>query len=159
MALRSLLKRAGAVTGAATALVLVTATAASAHHCYIPMYSLQGPTSSSNWLVISAQQGAEMFGMLDPETTCEQQIDAGYSALRDAGLPVGIKLFEKMTIGEGNNLKGATEEGPTGSGQGFLHNPNGANGTGLEYFGAGSTLADDMLTTFVAGASTVTCDS
>ena len=32
-------------------------------------------------------------------------------------------------------------------------NPNGANGKGLEYFGAGSTLADDMVTTWIVAAA------
>ena len=49
-----------------------------------------------------------------------------------------------MTIG--------VPHGETGS-----MNPNGANGVGLEYFAHGSTLADDMLVTWIEGASAYTC--
>ena len=155
MTVRSLLKRAGVVTGAATALVVFGATAASAHHCYVPMYSLNGPTSSANWEVYSAERAVnEFFGL----ELCDAQREAGYAALEDAGLPVGIKLFGKMTIGEGNNVKNVDEEGPTGSGRGAAHNPNGADSRGLEYFGAGSTLADDMLGTFVDTVMATPCE-
>ncbi len=155
MRIRPTIRRAGVVAGAAAALFALGATAADAHDCFIPMYSLNAP-HSDNWFSVTAEDGAYMFGMLDPATTCPAQVDAGYAALREAGLPVGIRIFGHMTIGEGNNLKGA-EEGPTGSGQGAAHNPNGANGVGLEYFEAGSTVPDEMLGTFVAAAGATSC--
>ena len=83
--------------------------------------------------------------------------DAGYAALKDAGLPVALRIFGHMTIGEGNNLQGTSEEGPTGSGQGSTTNPNGANGVGLEYFEAGSPLPGEMVSTYIAGAESATC--
>ena len=129
--------------GAVGALALGVS-AASAHHCYVPMYSLSGPTSA-NWMVFSAEAGAAEFGIFTAE--CDAQVDAGYAALRAERLPVGIKIFHKMTIG---NPKG--EEG------GGSSNPNGANGKGLEYFGADSTLADEMLMTWVQAASSTSCD-
>jgi hypothetical protein len=144
MSVRRLLARAGAVTGAATALVLVSATAASAHHCYVPMYSLNGPTSSANWIVYTAEGAVnEFFGL----ELCDAQRDAGYAALADAGLPVGIKIFGKMTIGDGMQ----------GKGQGDERNPNGADGKGMEFFGHGSTLADEMLETFYGTVVTTPC--
>jgi hypothetical protein len=159
MTVRSLLRRAGVATGAATALVLVGTTAASAHDCFIPMYTLNAP-HSQNWMTFTARDAAFEFGLLDPAETCQAQVDAGYAALREAGLPVGIRIFGKMTIGEGNNfhkLFSEDYEGPTGSGQGASTNPNGANGKGPEYFEAGSTLPDEMLGTFVGAAGSTSC--
>ncbi|KRE42750.1 hypothetical protein [Knoellia sp. Soil729] len=128
-----------AVAGATTAL-LVAAPAALAHHCFIPMYSLNGPTSS-NWFVVSAEQGADLE--MGYQASCDAAVDAGYAALRAAGLPVGIKIFEHMTIGD------PKETGRT--------NPNGANNKGLEYFGAGSELPFTMINTWVEGAESVDC--
>lgn len=134
------LRRLGVVTAAAAAAIAVTATSASAHHCFVPMYSLGGP-ASSNWFVLTAADGAGFEGYT---AECAGANEAGYAALRAAGLPVGLKIFEKMTIGD---PKG-TERIPT---------PNGADGKGLEYFGAGSTLADEMVETWVAGADAHDC--
>ena len=130
--------------------VVLGAAPAMAHHCYVPMYTLNAP-ASANWLVFSAEDGAgfpsegengeEVPGY---QAECEGAAAAGYVALRAAGLPVGIKIFEKMTIGD---PKG-TDRIPT---------KNGANGVGLEYFGAGSTLADEMVTTWIEGAQSYTC--
>ncbi|HSU02028.1 MAG TPA: hypothetical protein VLK03_05720 [Nocardioides sp.] len=133
------MRRLGVVTAAAAATIAVTATSASAHHCFVPMYSLDGPTSS-NWFVLSAETGAGFEGY---EAGCDGARDAGYAALKAAGLPVGIKIFEKMTIGD-----------PKHTGR---MNPNGANGTGLEYFEAMSPLPGQMVATFVAGADSYTC--
>jgi hypothetical protein len=139
--MRATIRRLGVVSAAAAAAVAVTATSASAHHCYVPMYSLSAP-ASSNWFVLSAETGADLiFGY---QAACDGAADAGYDALRAEGMPVGIKIFEKMTIGD---PKG-TERIPT---------PNGANGKGLEYFGAGSTLADEMVETWIAGADAHDC--
>ncbi len=121
--------------GAIAALTLGS-TAASAHHCYIPMYSLNGPTST-NWEVFSAERGAAEVAGYTP--SCGTGAEAGYAALRAAGLPVGIKIKTTKTIGD------PKDEGKM--------NPNGANGKGLEYFGAGSTLADDMVTTWIVAAA------
>ena len=137
----TILRRAGFVAAAATAAIAVTAGSASAHHCYVPMYSLEGPTSA-NWLVFSAEAGAaEIAGF---EAECDDAAEAGYDALRAAGLPVGIKIFEKMTIGD-----------PKGEQR--IPNPNGANGKGLEYFGAGSTLAEEMVVTWIGAAAAHDC--
>ena len=125
--------------GAVGALALGVS-AASAHHCYVPMYSLDGP-SSPNWFVVSAQMGAEFEGIEAP--TCDAAVAAGYAALRAEGLPVGIKIFEKMTIGD-----------PKGTGR---MNPNGADGKGLEYFGADSQLPMEMVMTWVAAAEEEGC--
>jgi hypothetical protein len=143
MALRRRLGRAGVITGAASALVLLGSTAASAHHGYIPMYSLQGP-QSSNWMVFTVEDAAAEFGGFD---ACEAQAAAGYAALEEAGLPVGIKIFEKMTLGDGMQ----------GKGKGDDTNPNGANSVGLEFFGHESPLADDALATFIEAGMGVAC--
>lgn len=84
-----------------------------------------------------------------PQHECDEARDAGYAALEDAGLPVAIKIFEKMTIGES----------ATGSGKGAATNPNGADSTGLELFGSGSGLPMEMVTTYISGASSVDCDA
>jgi len=144
MTVRSLLKRAGVVTAASTALVLAGAASASAHHCFVPMYSFNGPTSA-NWFVTTAEEGALFEAGY--ETQCDEARDAGYAALEDAGLPVAIKIFEKMTIGEST----------TGNGQGAATNPNGADSRGLEFFGAGSGLPMEMVSTYMSGASSVDC--
>lgn len=145
MSLSSAVRRAGVVVGATTAIVLASSTAASAHHCYIPMYTLSGP-ASANWFVVSAEMGAAEFAGV--ETECDAQRDAGYAALNEAGLPVGVKVFEKMVIGSGMQEKG----------KGVSTNPNGANDVGLEYFESGSTLADDMLGTYIEGVMSTSCD-
>jgi hypothetical protein len=134
------MRRLGVVTAAAAAAIAVSASGASAHHCYVPMYSLSGP-ASANWLVFSAEDGAGFGGF---EAECDGAVKAGYDALRAARMPVGIKIFEKMTIGD-----------PKGEDR--IPNPNGADGKGLEYFGAGSTLADEMVETWIEGASGHTC--
>ncbi len=138
---RSTLVRRAAVSGAAAAAALALgAGPALAHHCFVPMYSLDGPRSA-NWFVVSAQEGAALEAGY--EVRCEEAADAGYAALRDAGLPVGIKIFEKMTIGD-----------PKATGR---MNPNGADGRGLEYFGAGSGLPVQMVGTFIGGAEAYDC--
>jgi hypothetical protein len=144
MKFRSILKRGALLTGATTALVLATATGASAHHCYVPMYNLNGPASDS-WTVYTLESAfAEFVGA----PLCDAQVDAGYAAVTAAGLPVGIKIFERMTIGDGMQ----------GKGKGDTTNPNGADGKGLEYFGAGSTLADDALGLFAETALASSCE-
>ena len=133
------LRRLGVVTAGAAAAIAVTSAGASAHHCFVPMYSLSGPTSS-NWFVLSAADGAGFEGYT---AECAGADEAGYAALRAAGLPVGLKVFEKMTIGDPQHT-GRT-------------NPNGANGVGLEYFGDGSPLPGQMVETYIAGASAYDC--
>ena len=132
-------RRLGVVAAGAAAAIAVTAASASAHHCFVPMYSLDGP-QSANWFVLSAEDGAGFEGYA---ADCDGARDAGYAALRDGGLPVGLKIFEKMTIGD-----------PKHTGR---MNPNGANGKGLEYFGAGSPLPEQMVATYIAGAEAYTC--
>ena len=143
MFISSTLRRRLLVGTGATAALALGAAPAMAHHCYVPMYTLNAP-SSANWLVFSAEAGAaEIVGY---EAECEGAVEAGYDALQAAGMPVGIKIFENMTIGN-----------PKGSEDGGSSNPNGANGVGLEYFGAGSTLADTMVMTWIEAADAHTC--
>lgn len=124
----------------AVAALVVGAAPAMAHHCFIPMYSLNGPVAE-NWLVFSAEDGAELEAGFT--AGCEEAVAAGYAALRAERLPVGVKVFEHMTIGD-----------PQHTGR---MNPNGADGKGLEYFGAGSPVPGEVVTTFIAGATSVTC--
>lgn len=140
MNLNRIMRRGVVVGTGAVAAIALSATNASAHHCYIPMYSLNGPVSA-NWEVFSAEDGAAMFAGFTAE--CDEQVAAGYAALRAEGMPVGIKVKASKTIGD------PKDEGKM--------NPNGANGKGLEYFGAGSTLADEMITTWVMAASETSC--
>ncbi|HHU38316.1 MAG TPA: hypothetical protein GXZ45_03410 [Propionibacterium sp.] len=128
--------------GAATVTAAVLAASpAFAHHCFIPMYSLQGPTKSANWFVVTAEAGAEMEAGFS--TKCQAARDAGYAALRAQKMPVGLKIMISMTIAD------PKDEGRMA--------PNGANGKGLEYFGAGSTLPDEVLGTYIAAAAAVGC--
>lgn len=135
------LRRIATVGGGAVTAIAITAAAASAHHCYVPMYSLNGPQSAS-WEVYSAERGAaELFGF---EAECDGAVQAGYDALQAAGLPVGIKIKATKTIGDPNDT-------------GRIPTKNGANGKGLEYFGAGSTLADDIVGTWIDAAESYDC--
>lgn len=136
----SRLNRLGLSVVAAGTAAILGASPAMAHHCYIPMYSLNGP-SSPNWVAYSAQDGAAEFAGYTAE--CQGAVDAGYAALRANKMPVGIKIMEEFTIGDPNE---------TGR-----MNPNGANGKGLEYFGAGSRLADEMLTVWIAASDMYPC--
>lgn len=140
MSLSPRLRRPLLALGGTTAAILIAAPAAMAHNCFIPMYSLNGPTSS-NWFVVSAELGAQIEANYVAD--CPAAADAGYDALRAAGLPVGIKIFEHMTIGD-----------PKGTGR---LNPNGANNRGLEYFDAGSQLPTTMVMTWIKGAESVAC--
>lgn len=140
MSHRTTLRRAGLALGAAGTAAVLAAAPAMAHHCFVPMYSLDAP-ASENWFVMSAEDGAGFEAGYVAE--CDAAVEAGYDALRAAGLPVGIKIFEKMTIGD-----------PKHTGR---INPNGANGVGLEYFGAGSELPFQMVGTWIEGAESVDC--
>ncbi|WP_377643778.1 hypothetical protein [Oryzobacter terrae] len=132
-------RRPALVGAAALTAITVGAAPAMAHHCFVPMYSLTGP-ASPNWYVLTAEEGAGFEGYT---AGCPAAVDAGYAELRAEGLPVALKIFEKMTIGD-----------PKHTGR---MNPNGANGTGLEYFGAGSELPFQMVEAFVEGAESVDC--
>ncbi len=140
MTVMSKLTRRVLVGVAAGGALVLGASPAWAHHCFVPMYSLEGP-QSENWVVYTAESGAaEVAGY---EAACPEAAAAGYDALEAAGLPVGLKIFGKMTIGD-----------PKETGR---MNPNGADGVGLEYFGAGSTLPDEILGTWIAAASSYEC--
>lgn len=139
-----MLRRGLLATAAGTAAVAMAAGSASAHHCFVPMYSLNGP-SSPNWFVLTAEDAAADPEIAGFEAACDEAVDAGYAALKDAGLPVGIKIFEKMTIGDPKGVRGQ------------VPNPNGANGKGLEDFVAGSTLPSEMLGTWIGAASSYEC--
>lgn len=129
------------LTGVAAAAALgVAAAPAMAHHCFIPMYSLNGP-ASANWMPVSAEEGAALE--VGYTAGCQAAVDAGYAALRAEKLPVGIKIKVSMTIADPKH------EGRMA--------PNGANGKGLEYFGAGSELPMQMVGTWIAGAESVDC--
>ena len=135
------IRRPALVGAPALTAIAVGAAPAMAHHCYVPMYSLSGPVTE-NWFVLDAQTGAGLVAGY--EAPCDAAVQAGYDALRTEGMPVGIKIFEKMTIGDPKHT-GRT-------------NPNGADGHGLEYFGAGSTLADEMVATWIEGAQGASCE-
>lgn len=121
MSVTSRMTRTAVTVAAAGAAVLLGAGPAMAHHCFIPMYSLNGP-ASANWDVTTAEQAMGV--------PCDGAATAGYAALRANKLPVAIKVKVSMTIGD-----------PKHTGR---MNPNGANGKGLEYFGAGSPLIDQI---------------
>ncbi len=136
----TILRRTAVAVATAGAVGIAVAGPAAAHHCFIPMYTLDGPRSP-NWFVVSAEDGAALEAGYEAE--CEGAVQAGYDALEAAGLPVAIKIFEKMTIGD-----------PKGTGR---TNPNGANGVGLEYFADGSPVPFQMVGTWMAAAEAYDC--
>ncbi|EON23468.1 MULTISPECIES: hypothetical protein [Nocardioides] len=137
------IRRAAMIAVGTTAAIALGAGSASAHHCFVPMYSLNGPVSD-NWFVLSAQDAAADPDIAGFEAACPEAAEAGYAALRAADLPVGLKLFGKMTIGD-----------PKGEER--IPSNNGADGKGLEYFGAGSTVPFQMLDTWIGAAAAYTC--
>jgi hypothetical protein len=78
MSINPTLRRRVLVGVAATGALVLGAAPAMAHHCYIPMYTLNAP-ASANWLVFSAEAGAaEIAGY---EAECDGAVEAGYDAL------------------------------------------------------------------------------
>lgn len=135
MSFTTTLRRATITGGAAVAAIALGTTSASAHDCIVPMYNLNGP-QSVNWLVITAEDGAQFENFV---AECDEAVEAGYAALREAGLPVGFKLSMKHTIGENSQ------------------NPNGANGKGLELFTDGTPLPGQVVGTWIGAASEYDC--
>ncbi len=133
-------RRCATVVAAAGAALAISAGAASAHDCFIPMYSLNAP-QSANWETITAEQAAGLI--FEYQAPCTGAAKAGYAALKASGLPVGIRIFigkgGEMTIGENSA------------------NPNLANGKGLENFEAGSELPFQMVGTWVEAAAAYPC--
>lgn len=140
MLMNRMLRRVAVLGGVTVGAIALGTTSASAFHCYVPLYTLNVP-SSPNWAVFTAEQGAaEEAGYV---TECDAARTAGYDALREAGLPVAIKINISRIIGD------PQFDGPM--------NPNGADGHGLEYFGEGSTLANEAVATYIAAASAIPC--
>ena len=52
------IRRPALVGAAALTAIAVGAAPAMAHHCFVPMYSLDGAPTSENWFVVSAELGA-----------------------------------------------------------------------------------------------------
>jgi hypothetical protein len=134
----------GSATAAAAAgaVLAIAASPASAHDCFIPMYSLNAP-QTANWESISAEQAAGFI--YEYEAPCVGAAKAGYAALKAARLPVGIKIYV------GSNAAGEMTIG------GHSANPNLANGKGLDNFEAGSELPFQMVGTWVDAASHYSC--
>ena len=135
-------RRSVTVAAAAGAALAITAGAASAHDCFIPMYSLNGPVSA-NWEAINAEQIAGFgFGY---EAPCAGASKAGYAALKAARLPVGVKIYV------GSNAAGEMTIGQHSA------NPNLANGKGLDNFEAGSELPFQLAGVWYDAASQYVC--
>ena len=136
-------RRSATVVAAAGAALAISAGAASAHDCFVPVYNLNAP-QSANWETLNAEQGAGFI--FDYTAPCAGASKAGYAALKAAGLPLGIKIYigsnaneEHMTIGS------------------HSQNPNQADGKGLENFVAGSEVPFQMIGTWVEAASAYPC--
>ena len=136
-------RRSATVVAAAGAALAISAGAASAHDCFIPMYSLNGP-QSANWEPISAEFAANNFAGFP--TPCAGAAKAGYAALKAAGLPVGIKIYVGSNANEEHMTIGSHSQ-----------NPNQADGKGLENFVAGSEVPFQMIGTWVQAASAYSC--
>jgi hypothetical protein len=130
--IRRAVTTAGATVGA---LALFTGTAL-AHECYIATKTTNGP-KSANWFHITiADAATQFFGF---EAACAEQVSAGENALRDAGLPLSVKVFLRHTLAENAPAKVTSDN------------------KGLEHFGDGSTLADEAVGTFIGVASATAC--
>ena len=135
-------RRSATVLAAAGTALAISAGAASAHDCFIPMYTLNAP-QSANWETLTAEDGARFI--FEYEAPCAGATKAGYAALKAAKLPVGVRIYI------GSNAAGEMTIG------GGSQNPNLANGKGLENFEAGSELPFQMIGTFVDAASHHAC--
>ena len=142
MRIRSTARRSATVVAAAGAALAISAGAASAHDCFIPMYSLNAP-KSANWEPINAEQAAGFIA--EYQAPCPGAAKAGYAALKAAGLPVGIKIYVGSNAAGEMTIAGGSS------------NPNLANGKGLENFVAGSELPFQMVGTWVGAASQHPC--
>jgi len=107
-----------------------------AHECYIATKSTNGP-QSANWSFFTVADAAGLFGGF--EAACDEQLDAGEAALRAAGLPLSVKVFNRFTLAEKAPSKVTSDN------------------KGLEHFGDGSTLADEALGTFIGAAAATDC--
>ena len=130
--IRRAVTTAGATVGA---MALFTGTAL-ANECYIGTKSTNGP-KSANWDFLTVADAAALFGGF--KAACPGQVSAGEDALRDAGLPLSVKVFQRFTLAEKAPSKVTS------------------NNKGLEHFGDGSTLAFDALGTFIDAASETAC--
>ncbi len=131
-----MIRRAMTTTAATVGALAMFSGTALAHECYIATKTTNGP-KSANWFHVTAADAAVMFGGLVVE--CAEQLDAGEAALRDAGLPLSIKVFTRFTLAEKAPAKVTSDN------------------KGLEHFGDGSTLADDTLAVFIAAAEAAAC--
>ena len=132
MSVISTVRRPALVAAAALTAIAVGAAPAMAHHCFVPMYTSPDRLAQLVRRRRPDRRAAHprLRGRLRGGRRGRLRSPGGRRASRSA-----IKIFEKMTIGD------PKETGRT--------NPNGADGRGLEYFGAGSTVADEMVATWI----------
>ena len=82
MMTRRSLRRAGLAVAATGTAAVLAAAPAMAHHCFIPMYSLDAP-ASANWFPLTAEDGAGFEGYV---AGCDAAVDAGCVLQRRPGL-------------------------------------------------------------------------
>src|SRR5690349_19393549 len=63
---RTTLRRAGLAIAATGTAAVLAAAPAMAHHCFVPLYSLDGAPSSANWFVLTAADGAMFEAGYEP---------------------------------------------------------------------------------------------
>ena len=93
--LRRTLTTAGATAGA---LAVLTGTAL-AHDCYLGTPNLNAP-KAPHLITISVAEFAAFGaqeGMVEYDPECAD-VDAGYAALREAGLPLQYRIFDRVTV-------------------------------------------------------------
>lgn len=118
-------------TGAA---LLLAASPALAHDCFVTTGSTSGAGNDAKWHTIVV---SEMFG------SCDAQVDAIEAALRDAKLPQSIKvrIDKHLLAGTGAEANGKT-----------------VDGKGIDNFADGSPLPDEMLGVAFAAIAVTPCE-
>lgn len=128
---RRLMTTVGATAGS---LAILTGTAL-AHDCYLGTPTTKSPKSDA-WHTIVIQDAVVEFGIFTPE--CDSQLAAGNAALREAGLPLSLRVFAGREL---------AAKAPTD----VL-----SNGKGMENFHYGDPF-EQIIGTFVGGAEAVDC--
>ena len=131
-------------TAAVAAVLVLSATPAFAHHCWVVNRSAQGATSvgahSKVWVSFTLAEilpdPEEEFGL------CPARISAGVAAVSAAGLPTVLATRVDKTLLAGT---GAQQNGRTGDGKGIDHFED-------------SPVIGEMLETVFAAVETVACE-
>ena len=134
--MNSTLRRIATTTGAtAGALALLTGTAL-AHDCYLGTPAAKAPKSDA-WHTFVIRDAVVDFGFFEPG--CPEQLDAGDAALREAGLPLSLRIFANSELAAKAPEKVLS------------------NGKGMENFHYGEDPFETIVGTFIGAAASTEC--